>query len=174
MQAQGSIRKQTSTIGTGYISAVFRIYDIPSISFSKLISTPFNIANNQFTVITLAIDTSTKAMIGSAGSFKSCHPALICSPLGGGSMLTLPHPATLSAAQLVAKRVFFRRGQGKGRHRFSREDELAKTLDEANCLYWGAALMGMAYTFVDEMLKTGKGSQLPVQPLYSEPEARVN
>src|SRR5258707_7551039 len=25
-----------------------------------------------------------------------------------------------------------------------------------NCLYWGAALMGMAYTFVDEMLKTGK------------------
>ncbi|OAX35435.1 hypothetical protein K503DRAFT_793838 [Rhizopogon vinicolor AM-OR11-026] len=71
-------------------------------------------------------------MIGSAGSFKSCHPALICSPLAGGSMLALPHPAILSAAQLVAKRVFFRKGQGKG------------------------SLMGMAYTFVNEMLKIGK------------------
>jgi hypothetical protein len=50
-------------------------------------------------------------------------------------MLTLPHPAILSAAQLVAKCVFFRRGQGKGHHRYSREDELAKTIDEANCLY---------------------------------------
>ncbi|KAG0702888.1 hypothetical protein DFH29DRAFT_804275, partial [Suillus ampliporus] len=25
-----------------------------------------------------------------------------------------------------------------------------------NCLYWGVALMGMTYTFIDEMLKTGK------------------
>ncbi|KAG1797887.1 uncharacterized protein HD556DRAFT_1306466 [Suillus plorans] len=41
----------------------------------------------------------------------------------------------------------------------SREDELSKTLDEVNCLYWGGSLVGMAYTFVDEMLKTGKVSQ---------------
>ncbi|KAG1878216.1 hypothetical protein F4604DRAFT_1551038, partial [Suillus subluteus] len=39
------------------------------------------------------------------------------------------------------------------------EDELSKTLDEVNCLYWGGSLVGMAYTFVDEMLKTGKVSQ---------------
>ncbi|KAG1867019.1 hypothetical protein C8R48DRAFT_747472 [Suillus tomentosus] len=42
-----------------------------------------------------------------------------------------------------------------GRCRFAREDELEKTLDEVNCLYWGTSLLGMVYTFIDEMLKTG-------------------
>ncbi|KAG1807771.1 uncharacterized protein BJ212DRAFT_1449176 [Suillus subaureus] len=42
-----------------------------------------------------------------------------------------------------------------GHCHFAREDELEKTLDEANCLYWGTSLLSMAYTFVDEMLKMG-------------------
>ncbi|KAG1737366.1 hypothetical protein EDB19DRAFT_1636950 [Suillus lakei] len=140
--------------GTGYALAVFCLYDIPSISFTELISTPFNIADSQYIVTTLAIDTSPHAMIGLAGTFKSCHPALICST--ATSMSTTPRPAILLVKEVVAKRVFFRKGQGKGRQCFAREDELAKTLDEANCLYWSAALMGMTYTFIDEMLKTGK------------------
>ncbi|KAG1821694.1 uncharacterized protein BJ212DRAFT_1445213 [Suillus subaureus] len=73
-------------------------------------------------------------MIGSVGSFKSCHPVL----------------------HLVAKCVLFWKEPGKGCYQFSTEDELAKTLGEANCLYWGAVLMGMAYTFVNQMLMTGK------------------
>ncbi|KAG1732505.1 hypothetical protein EDB19DRAFT_1640181 [Suillus lakei] len=138
----------------GYASAVFHLYDIPSISFTELISTPFNIADSQYIVTTLVIDTSPHAMIGLAGTFKSCHPALICSTAMSTS--TTPRPAILLVEEVVAKHVFFWKGQGKGHQRFAREDELAKTLDEANCLYWGAALMGMTYTFIDKMLKTGK------------------
>jgi hypothetical protein len=96
MHAQGNIHKQAlsigmcslhmnvdythSSTGTGYTSVVFHLYDIPSISFSNLISTPFNITNSHYTITMLAIDTSPKAMIGSVGSFKSCHPALVHSP----------------------------------------------------------------------------------------------
>ncbi|KAG0704748.1 hypothetical protein DFH29DRAFT_801414, partial [Suillus ampliporus] len=158
MEAQGNIQKQASSISmhsrTGYALAVFRLYDIPSISFKELISTPFNIADSQYIVTTLAIDTSPHAMIGLAGTFKSCHPALICST--STSTSTTPQPAILLVEEVVTKCVFFWKGQGKGRQCFAREDELAMTLNEANCLYWDAALMGMTYTFIDEMLKTGK------------------
>jgi hypothetical protein len=94
-------------------------------------------------------------MIGTAGSFKTYHPAMvtITGPSGSSSL------SILSATQLVAKRVFFRNNQVKGRRRFGREDELSKTLNEVNYLYWGGSLVRMAYMFVDEMLKTGKVSQ---------------
>lgn len=174
MHAQGNICKQAlsigmrslhmnvdythSSTGTEYTSVVFRLYDIPSISFSDLISTPLDITNSHYTITTLAIDTSPKAMISLVGSFKSCHPVLVRSPSTTSTPMSTAslRPSILSAEHLVAKHVFFRKEPGKGHHRFSTEDELAKTLDEANCLYWGAALMGMAYTFVDQMLKTGK------------------
>ncbi|KAG1780383.1 hypothetical protein EV702DRAFT_964448, partial [Suillus placidus] len=89
-----------------------------------------------------------------AGTFKSCHPALIYSTAMSAS--TTPQPAILLVEEVVAKRVFFWKGQRKGHQCFAREDELARTLNEANCLYWGAALMGMTCTFIDEMLETGK------------------
>ncbi|KAG2129429.1 hypothetical protein DEU56DRAFT_872489 [Suillus clintonianus] len=142
MKAQGNVRKQaSSTIGAGCVPITFRLFDIPSIGFAALVSTPFSTTDSKYTVAALTIDTSSKSMIGLAGSFKTCHPALI------------------SNADVVAKRVFFRKGQTMGRCRFAREDELEKTLDEVNCLYWGTSLLGMAYTFVDEMLKTGNVSQ---------------
>ncbi|KAG1804961.1 uncharacterized protein HD556DRAFT_1261766 [Suillus plorans] len=104
---------------------------------------------------TLAVDTNARLMIGTAGSFKTCHSAMV-SVLGASSSSPL---SILSATQLIAKRVFFQDNQVKGHRRFGREDELSKMLDEVNCLYWGESLVGMAYTFVDEMLKTGKVSQ---------------
>ncbi|KAG1834130.1 hypothetical protein EV424DRAFT_1468689 [Suillus variegatus] len=107
------------------------------------------------TIATLAVDTNARSMIGMAGSFKTCHPAMV-SVTGTSSS---PPLSILSAMQLVAKRVFFQDNQVKGCHQFGREDELSKTLDEVNCLYWGGSLVGMAYMFVDEMLKTGKVSQ---------------
>ncbi|KAG1758562.1 hypothetical protein EDD22DRAFT_783730 [Suillus occidentalis] len=156
MQAQGSIREQASSISAGCTSITFRLYDIPSIGFADLVHTPFNIdSTSQYTVVTLTIDTSPKSMIGSAGSFKTCHPALLSNKEASESLLL----SVLSAERLVAKRVFFRKGQGQRRHRYAREDELSKTLDEVNCLYWGTALLGMAYTFIDEMLGTGNVSK---------------
>jgi hypothetical protein len=96
-------------------------------------------------------------MIGTAGSFKTCHPALLhaASLLPSTSISESPSQATIfTAKQVVAKRVFFRKGEGKKRHRFSKEDELGKTLDEANCLYWATCLMSLVYIFVDEMIET--------------------
>ncbi|KAG1907552.1 uncharacterized protein F5891DRAFT_1124479 [Suillus fuscotomentosus] len=109
----------------------------------------------KYTVAALTIDTRSKSMIGLAGSFKMCHPALISNADVVPSMSTSPPPSVLSAEQVVAKHMFFWKGQTMGYCRFAREDELEKTLDEVNCLYWGTSLLGMAYTFIDEMLKTG-------------------
>ncbi|KAG2124898.1 hypothetical protein DEU56DRAFT_744256 [Suillus clintonianus] len=160
MKAQGNVRKQaSSTIGAGCVPITFRLFDIPSIGFAVLVSTPFSTTDSKYTVAALTIDTSSKSMIGLAGSFKTCHPALISNADVVPSMSTSPPPSVLSAEQVVAKRVFFRKGQTMGRCRFAREDELEKTLDEVNCLYWGTSLLGMAYTFIDEMLKTGNVSQ---------------
>ncbi|KAG1838779.1 hypothetical protein F4604DRAFT_1541722, partial [Suillus subluteus] len=94
---------------------------------------PFDIdGTSQYTVATLAIDTSPKSMIGSAGSFKTCH---LTSVSNKEAFESLPL-SILSAMWLVAKCVFLRKGQGQGHHWYAREDELSKTLDEANCLYW--------------------------------------
>ncbi|KAG2343300.1 hypothetical protein BDR05DRAFT_884866, partial [Suillus weaverae] len=106
-------------------------------------------------VTTLAIDTSPHAMIGLAGTFKGCHPALICSTATSTST-TLQPAILLLVEEVVAKCVFFQKGQGNGCQCFAREDELARTLNEANCLYWGVALMGITYIFIDEMLEMGK------------------
>ncbi|KAG1721811.1 hypothetical protein EDD22DRAFT_831469 [Suillus occidentalis] len=160
MKAQGNVRKQaSSTIGAGCVPITFRLFDIPSIGFAALISTPFSTTDSKYAVATLTIDTSSKSMIGLAGSFKTCHPALISNADIVPSMSTSLPPSVLSAEQVVAKHVFFRKGQTMGRCRFAKEDELEKTLDEVNCLYWGTSLLGMAYTFIDEMLKTGNVSQ---------------
>ncbi|KAG1884006.1 hypothetical protein F4604DRAFT_1919822 [Suillus subluteus] len=129
MKAQGNIRKQVSTIK--YVSTSFRFYDIPCISFTDLIAIPFTITHCQHTIATLAVDTNARSMIGMAGSFKTCHPAMV-SVTGTSSS---PPLSILSATQLVAKRVFFWDNQVKGRRRFGREDELSKTLDKVNCLY---------------------------------------
>lgn len=144
-----------TNLSTEYVSTSFRFYDIPCISFTDLIAIPFTITHRQHTIATLAVDTNARSMIGMAGSFKTCHPAMV-SVTGTSSS---PPLSILSAMQLVAKRVFFQDNQVKGCHQFGREDELSKTLDEVNCLYWGGSLVGMAYMFVDEMLKTGKVSQ---------------
>ncbi|KIK32003.1 hypothetical protein CY34DRAFT_111148 [Suillus luteus UH-Slu-Lm8-n1] len=118
MQAQGNVRKQALTI--------------------NLIAIPFSITHRQHTIATLAVDTNASLMIGTAGSFKTCHPAMVTvtGPSGSSSL------SILSATQLVAKRVFFWNNQVKGRRRFGREDELSKTLDEVNCLYWGGPWLG--------------------------------
>lgn len=116
----------------------------------------FNIdSTSQYTVVILTIDTSPKSMISSAGSFKTYHPALLSDKEASESLPL----SVLSAEQLVAKHVFFRKGQGQRHHRYAREDELSKTLDKVNCLYWGTALLGMAYTFIDKMLRTGNVSK---------------
>ncbi|KAG2139614.1 uncharacterized protein EDB93DRAFT_1055282, partial [Suillus bovinus] len=105
---------------------------IPCISFTDLIAIPFSINHHQHTIAALAVDTNTRSMITTAESFKTCHPTMVS--VIGSSM--------------------------KGcRWWFGRKDELSKMLDEVNCLYWGGSLVGMAYMFVDEMLKTGKVSQ---------------
>lgn len=95
-------------------------------------------------------------MIGTAGSFKTCHPALlhVASPSTSTALTRTMQPSIFAATHCVAKRVFFRKGEAKKRHRFSKEDELGKTLDEANCLYWATCLMSLVYIFVDEMLQT--------------------
>ncbi|KAG1886721.1 hypothetical protein F4604DRAFT_1917552 [Suillus subluteus] len=160
MKAQGNVRKQaSSTIGAGCVPITFHLFDIPSIGFAALVSTPFSTTDSKYTVAALTINTSSKSMIGLAGSFKMCHPALISNADVVPSISTSPPPSVLSAEQVVAKHVFFRKGQTMGHCRFAREDELEKTLDEVNCLYWGTSLLGMAYTFIDEMLKTGNVSQ---------------
>ncbi|KAG1871819.1 hypothetical protein DFJ58DRAFT_713773 [Suillus subalutaceus] len=150
MKAQGNVRKQaSSTISAGCVPITFCLFDIPSIGFAALVSTPFSTTDSKYTVAALTIDTSSKSMISLAGSFKTCHPALISNADIVPSMSTSPPPSVLSAEQ----------GQTMGRCRFAREDELEKTLDEVNCLYWGTSLLGMAYTFIDEMIKTGNVSQ---------------
>ncbi|KAG1810913.1 uncharacterized protein BJ212DRAFT_1278682 [Suillus subaureus] len=145
--------------GAGCIPITFCLYNIPSIGFAELISTPFSTADSKYTVATLTIDTSSKSMIGLAGSFKTCHPVLTLNTGGVPSTSTSLPLSVLSVKQLVAKRVFFQKGQSMGHCCFAREDELEKTLDKVNCLYWGTSLLSMAYTFVDEMLKMGNVSQ---------------
>ncbi|KAG2142828.1 uncharacterized protein EDB93DRAFT_1252092 [Suillus bovinus] len=106
MKTQGNVRKQaSSTIGAGCVSITFRLFDIPSIGFPALISTPFSTIDSKYTVAALTINTRSKSMIGLAGSFKTCHPALISNADVVPSMSTSPPPSVLSAEQVVAKCV---------------------------------------------------------------------
>jgi len=92
-------------------------------------------------------------MIGTAGSFKTCHLALLHVASYMPKSLT-SQPPIFTATCVVAKHVFFQKHDEKSKHqRFSKEDELARTLDEANCLYWATCLMSLVYIFVDEMLQ---------------------
>ncbi|KAG1810319.1 uncharacterized protein HD556DRAFT_1428421 [Suillus plorans] len=113
--------------------------------------------SSPFDLVSISIDSDAKSMIGTAGSFKTCHPALLHTTT---SLSATPGPSTsqssiFTATHVVAKRVFFRKRDGNSkRQRFSKEDELGRTLDEANCLYWATCLMSLVYIFVDEMLQT--------------------
>ncbi|EGO18513.1 hypothetical protein SERLADRAFT_449396 [Serpula lacrymans var. lacrymans S7.9] len=110
-------------------------------------------------LVTLTVDCSSKAMLGPAGSFKTCHPA--------SYDLTEALPAEeniLQVEAIVAKRCFYRetvQGAEKsgtpsspsgGRKRLAIKDELMKMLDEANCLYWATSLLALVYNFVDDKL----------------------
>ncbi|KAG2049521.1 hypothetical protein BDR06DRAFT_893687, partial [Suillus hirtellus] len=106
----------------------------------------------------ISVDSDPKLMIDTAGSFKICHPALLHTASLTPTTSTSNEPslqATIfTAKQVVAKHVFFQKGEGKKHHRFSKEDELGKTLDEANCLYWAMCLMSLVYIFIDEIIET--------------------
>ncbi|KAG1809496.1 hypothetical protein EV424DRAFT_1515907 [Suillus variegatus] len=158
MEAQGSIRKQASATISKYQSSTFRVYGIRSVKFHDIVTTPLDITHSRFDLVLISVDSDPKSMIGAAGSFKTCHPALLHTASLTPTTSTSDEPslqATIfTARQVVAKRVFFRKGEGKKRHRFSKEDELGKTLDEANCLYWATCLMSLVYIFVDEMIET--------------------
>ncbi|KAG1799650.1 uncharacterized protein BJ212DRAFT_1401646 [Suillus subaureus] len=155
MKAQGSIRKQASAV-CKYNSNTFRVYQIRSVKFQDIITTPLDVTSSPFDLVSISIDSNAKSMIGTAGSFKTCHPALLHTT----SLSATPGPSTsqssiFTAMHVVAKRVFFRKRDGNSkRQRFSKEDELGRTLDEANCLYWATCLMSLIYIFVDEMLQT--------------------
>lgn len=141
-----------------YQSSTFRVYGIRSVKFHDIVTTPLDITHSRFDLVLISVDSDPKSMIGAAGSFKTCHPALLHTASLTPTTSTSDEPslqATIfTARQVVAKRVFFRKGEGKKRHRFSKEDELGKTLDEANCLYWATCLMSLVYIFVDEMIET--------------------
>ncbi|KAG1736250.1 hypothetical protein EDB19DRAFT_1896143 [Suillus lakei] len=112
--------------------------------------------SSPFDLVSISVDSDAKSMIGTAGSFKTCHPALLHTT----SLSATPGPSTsqssiFTATHVIAKRVFFRKHDGNSKcQRFSKEDELGRTLDEANCLYWATCLMSLVYIFVDEMLQT--------------------
>ncbi|KAI0686322.1 hypothetical protein BC835DRAFT_1288283 [Cytidiella melzeri] len=93
--------------------------------------------------------------IGSKSTFKTCHNAQYYGqPLRPGDL------SILGAKSLVAKRCFSIQpntsdGQYSShsqRHlaRIPTASELPRMLDEANCLYWGTALMGMVYNLIDD------------------------
>ncbi|KAF8417178.1 hypothetical protein L210DRAFT_926160 [Boletus edulis BED1] len=177
MQAQGAVRKQAVSLLSMNSGFRCRVYVIQVEDFQNLIQKPFNLTCATHQDAFLSVDT--KTMIGTAGSFKTCHPGTI-SLLGS----LVPHPSSAktifslfegSAGRLdvVAKRMFFRQGQAQKRRRYSREDELAKILDEANCLYWATSLMSLVYVFVDEMLATETSIAAAAEMQVDIPRLRV-
>ncbi|EGO27334.1 hypothetical protein SERLADRAFT_460554 [Serpula lacrymans var. lacrymans S7.9] len=112
--------------------------------------------------MTLAVDTNSKSMVAPAGTFKMCHPAWF--ERNDDSSMSTESSAITKVVNVVAKRWFYRdpvdaadTGAGRGRKRLTTKDELAKMLDEANCLYWGTSLMNLAYDAVDEFISQSGG-----------------
>ncbi|EGO20291.1 hypothetical protein SERLADRAFT_373705 [Serpula lacrymans var. lacrymans S7.9] len=98
-------------------------------------------------------------MLGPAGSFKTCYPALL-----ERSEMLQPEDNILQVETIVAKCCFYRKqvegaevsktpsSPSGGRKRLAVQDELVKMLDEANCLYWATSLMTLVYNFIDDKL----------------------
>lgn len=128
-----------------------QVYIIPNVDLDQVISKKTfaldasDVANRCRK--SLYVDTS--AYIGTVGGFKTCHNARF-----GPSDLAGPLQGTvLDVPIIIAKRPFLRRLEDQGpdlppkvlRVRMSSADELPKLLDESNCIYWGAALLDLAY-----------------------------
>ncbi|KAJ6461124.1 hypothetical protein DFH09DRAFT_894450, partial [Mycena vulgaris] len=101
------------------------------------------------------------------GTFKSAyrgHLTLIHLPIDG--LGTTPN-ALVAAKRLYRKRA--RKGNSDSwvLSRHSAADEYAKTLQEANLLYWGCSLMNFTYSFINHFID--RAAEKPPFPI---PEIR--
>ncbi|THG93449.1 hypothetical protein EW026_g7790 [Hermanssonia centrifuga] len=156
-----SLRKQ--------IAINVQLFLIPALDFHTLLNKKTfvvdvnNIGDSDRHLVELFVDASNH--IGLAGSFKTAHSASI-KPF-------LPQSASvLGTPSIVAKRLFLlqrtdhdltQQSRPK-RIRMKSVDELPRMIDEANCLYWGTALMDLVYKFVDRKMEKMPVNTAPVVP----------
>lgn len=125
------------------------MYGIHSVKFHDIVTTPLDVTDSCFDLVLISANSDPKSMIGTVGSFKACHPTLLhMASLTPTTSMSEPslQAAIFTAKHMVAKHVFFRKGEGKKLHRFSKEGKLGKTLDQTNCLYWATCLMSLVYS----------------------------
>ncbi|PSS37793.1 hypothetical protein PHLCEN_2v360 [Hermanssonia centrifuga] len=108
-------------------------------------------------IVELFVDASSH--IGSVRSFKTAHNASFKPPLPESDTIQ-----QLNSSNIIAKRLFIHQRLNESkpqdltqpprvkRVRMKAADELPRMLDEANCLFWGVALMRLVYDFVDHKL----------------------
>lgn len=142
---------------------------IPVHSLEELLQNPsLDLQPNNSPVARLAVDTESSHMLGAAGSFKTCHPAIL-------TVITPTNTPPFSGNNIVAKRLFIRQplpsdaaskpgssstSRGK-RQRQAFDKELPGMLSEADCIHWMSALMIATYTFVDDSLAELGGQKQP-------------
>ncbi|OBZ74265.1 hypothetical protein A0H81_05045 [Grifola frondosa] len=169
LQAQKGVRRQAGSL-LKHDALDVQLFPIPSVSFHSLVESGqhrFVINKSDMTnrtLVKLLVNADSKAMIGSAGAFKTCHAA----HLESAPLSPVTTHSILSTSNIVAKRCFFRppatsstasSSRARPRQRFATRDELEKMLDEANCLYWGIALMNLLYEFTDDFLSRKRHAQ---------------
>lgn len=137
----------------------------------------------------ISVWTRSKDMLGAAGSFKTCHRAALYPIRLSQSQQPLSYD--LSLVTWVAKRCFHRPERRSDdeelpkRQRYPHVQELGLMLREANCLYWGGALMNLVYSFVDSVLEEANEKKEPadfdevprlkfVRSILAVPEDKAN